>query len=57
MRYLKALHEGCAYYAIQVNGKYTVPVRDAMHYGSWRILNHRKMLFGNEIVKEYLGEA
>ena len=57
MRYLKALHEGRAYYAIQVNGKYTVPVRDAMHYGSWYVLNNRKMLFGNEIVKEYLGEV
>lgn len=57
MRYLKALHKGCAYYTTQINGKYTIPVRDAMHFGSWHILNNRKMLFGNEIVKEYLGEV
>lgn len=42
MSYLKALHEGHAYYSIQVNGEYTVPVKDAMHYGSWRILNNQK---------------
>lgn len=54
MQYLKTLHEGHAYYLMKVDGKYIMPLKSAIPFGSWRVINHIKSRYGTEVVDRNL---
>ena len=54
MLYLKALHEGHAYYLMKVDGKYIMPLKSALPFGSWHVINYVKSRYGTEVVDRNL---
>ena len=57
MRYLKALHEGHAYYPMNVDGEYIMPLKSAIPFGSWHAINYFKSRYGTETVELNLRQS
>lgn len=54
MLYLKALHEGHAYYLMKVDGKYLMSLKQSIRFGSWRVINYLKSRYGTELINHNL---
>ena len=57
MLYLKALHEGHAYYPMNFDGEYIMPLKSAIPFGSWCVINYVKLHYGIEAVNHNLSKS
>lgn len=57
MRYLTALHEGHAYYLMNIDGKYIIPFRESICFGSWWAINYVKLRYGTKAVNRVLNKS